>query len=124
MICLDANVVIELMLKRPRWEACSRDIDSKGEGLAMTVLSVDLAMYFAEGKKLDLDAVQGLLRQFIWLPLIEADTNLAFSMYRGDDFEDALQLAVAKREGCERFATLDRGLHRKYSPAYPVDLLS
>jgi predicted nucleic acid-binding protein len=81
-------------------------------------------MYYAEGKHLDLFAVERSLCDFVWLGAVEADVTWAFQHFAGKDFEDALQVAIANREGCKRFITLDRALAKKYTPAMPVELLS
>ncbi len=123
MICLDANFIIELMLERARVSDCERYLSDATDDLAITTLSVSTVMYYAEGKHLNLASVELFLRQFNWLTASEIDVNWAFANYQGKDFEDALQIAIAKRESCNRFATLDKQLAKKYSADLPIDLL-
>src|SRR5260370_93884 len=126
MICFDANTIIEIILKRKRVEACRTTIETaqaSGEDLAITTLSLDLVMYYAEAKKLNLKEVEKFLRLFVWLPLTEADAQWAFTHFKGKDFEDGLQIACALRERCGEFVTLDRGLYKKYGMRLPVELL-
>jgi predicted nucleic acid-binding protein len=123
MICLDANIVLELLLNRKQAQACQEYIASTDDEIAITVLSISISMYYAEGKRLDLLEVERLLRDFVWLGAVEADVAWAFQYFAGKDFEDALQLAVASREGCQSFITLDKALAKKYTSIVPIELL-
>jgi predicted nucleic acid-binding protein len=123
MICLDANIVLELLLDRKSAQSCRDYIAALNEDVAITVLSISIIMYYAEGKHLDLLAVERVLRDFVWLATVEADTTWAFQHYAGKDFEDALQIAVAKREDCKEFVTLDKSLAKKHTATMPIKLL-
>jgi predicted nucleic acid-binding protein len=43
--------------------------------------------------------------------------------FKGDDFEDALQVACAIREGCNNLVTLDGSLSKKYAQYIAIDLI-
>src|SRR2546430_14629229 len=108
MTCFDANVLIEILLERQRATACKAAIEMAQRttnGAAITMLSLDLAMYYVEKHKVALPLGEEFLRLFTWLPLAEADGHWAFAHYARDDFEDALQIACAKREACTTFVT-------------------
>ena len=66
--------------------------------------------------------VELLLGTFSWLPVLETDVAWARSRYQGKDFEDALQIACALREGCTKFVTLDQKLATKFSGPLSIDL--
>lgn len=123
MRCLDANMLIEIILGRKYEQSCRNYISATTEDLVTTMLSVDLVMYFAENKKLEQKKVEEFLRLFIWLPMTDQDGEWAFSHFNNDDFEDAMQISCAIREGCSRFATLDGGISRKYSNLIAIDFL-
>lgn len=123
MTCLDANIVLELILERKLSQNCRDYISTVKDDVAITVLSVSIIMYYAEGKHLDLLTVERFLRDFVWLAAVETDTTWAFQHYAGKDFEDALQIAIAKREGCKKFVTLDKALAKQYSSILPIELL-
>ncbi|MGC1176750.1 MAG: PIN domain-containing protein [Candidatus Saccharimonadales bacterium] len=123
MICLDANAVLELLLDRKLARACQDYIASTDDEIAITAVSVSIIMYYAEGKHLNLLEVERLLRDFVWLGIVEADVAWAFQYFAGKDFEDALQLAIANREGCRSFITLDKALAKKYASIMPIKLL-
>jgi predicted nucleic acid-binding protein len=122
MIFIDANVLIEVILKRVRSKACEQLlINDKNK--AISTLTLDLVMYFVERDKLEWEPVKIFLESFSWLPVTDSDAQWAFTNFKGDDFEDALQVACAIREGCTRFATLDGPLSKKYTKNIAIDLI-
>ena len=123
MICFDANVLLEIVLERSHAGECQKYLDNTTQDAAITALTAHLIMYFAERHKLNLEAAERLLELFVWLPLNEADIRWAIEHYKGDDFEDALQVASALREGAKKFVTLDQKLARKYKEDLPIKLL-
>jgi predicted nucleic acid-binding protein len=123
MICFDANVLIEIIIGRKNAGACRDYIGLVAEDMAVTMLSVDLIMYYAEASKLKTEPVELFLRQFIWLPLTDSDAEWAFKRFANKDFADALQIACTKREKCNKFTTLDKSLAKKYADVVAIDLL-
>jgi len=123
VICCDANVLIEVILERKHSAACREYIQTAKEDLAITMLSLDLIMYYAERNKLNLVSIEKFVRLFMWLPLTDTDAEWSFKQYAGDGFEGGLQIGCALREGCTKFVTLDSSLMKKYSRKLQVDLL-
>jgi predicted nucleic acid-binding protein len=119
---VDANVLLEVILRRKRATICE-DYLSNNEDKAISTLTLDLVMYFIERDNLTWGPVKTFLESFSWLPIVDADAQWAFAQFRGDDFEDALQVACAIREGCNNFVTLDGPLSKKYSENIAIDLL-
>ena len=124
MICLDANVLIEIILGRTHAQACRDYINSVQDDLAIKLLSLDLLLYFAKSNKLNLPAIEEFLRLYVWLPMTDGDAEWAFRRFAGTDFDDALQIATTIREACTMFVTLDKKLAKKYASDLPVKLLS
>jgi len=122
MVCVDANVLIEVIEKRSRATVCEHFL-SNNEDKALSTLTIDLIMYFVERDKLAWRPIKTFLDSFIWLPMLDTDAHWAFEHFAGKDFEDALQIACALREGCTRFATLDGPLSKKYSKNIKIELL-
>jgi predicted nucleic acid-binding protein len=122
MTFVDANVLLEVILKRTRAATCEKLL-SNNENKAISTLTLDLVMYFIERDKLAWEPVKAFLDSLNWLPIVEADAQWAFAQFRGDDFEDALQVACAIREGCTSFVTLDVSLSKKYSENIAIVLL-
>lgn len=123
MTCLDANVLIEVILGRKKATICRDFIHKATDDLAITTLSLDLVMYYAQKNKLNLKPIEQFLRTFLWLGLTEADAESAFRRFRNDDFEDALQISCALRERCTKFVTLDGPLAKKYVRDLAITLL-
>ena len=123
MICFDANVLIEIIVDRKNALVCRDYIDAAKDDMCTTMLSVDLVMYYAESNKLAIQPIEQFLRLFTWLPMTDSDADWAFKNFGGIDFEDALQIACAVREGSKKFATLDKKLAKKYASTLPIDLL-
>jgi predicted nucleic acid-binding protein len=122
MVFIDANVLLEVILKRVRAKACEHFlINDKNK--AISTLTVDLVMYFVERDKLDWEPVKVFLESFNWLPLTDSDAQWAFTNFKGNDYEDALQVACAIREGCSRLVTLDGSLAKKYAENIAIELI-
>lgn len=122
MIFIDANVLLEVIQKRTRAKACEQFL-SNDKDKAISTLTLDLIMYFVERDKLAWETVKSFLESFSWLPVTDPDAQWAFMKFKGDDFEDALQVACAIREGCNRFVTLDESLSMKYSQDIVIELI-
>ena len=113
-IFLDANIVIEVIGKRKN-QKLAKEIITENEGcLFISALSAHLIVYFGS-KFYDLDRIHDLLLAFEILPLTSDDINWAFTNRRDSDFEDAMQISVAIRNGCDQLITLDKSLARKYA---------
>jgi predicted nucleic acid-binding protein len=119
MTFVDANVLLEIILKRLRAETCKLFL-SNNEDKAISTVTLDLIMYFVERDKLDWKPIKTFIENFIWLPIVDGDAQWAFAQL---DFEDALQVACAIREGCNKFVTLDAQLSKKYSKNMTIKLL-
>lgn len=119
---VDANVLLEVILKRSRFATCENFLINN-EDKAVSTLTLDLVMYFVERDNLPWEPVKVFLDSFNWLPIMDADAQWAFAQFKGDDFEDALQVACAIREGCSKFVTLDVSLFKKYAANMAIDLL-
>lgn len=123
MTFVDANVLLEVILRRTRASICEEYLSNNKNDKAISTLTLDLVMYFIERDNLDWKPIKAFLESFNWLPIVEADAQWAFAQFKGDDFEDALQVACAIREGCNNFATIDKALSKKYSDNISIDLI-
>ncbi len=122
MIGVDANVLLEVILQRTRAAQCEAVLANE-EDKAISILTLDLVLYFAERDKLPLGPIKDFLQCFIWLPITDADATWAFAHYKGKDYEDALQVACTIRERCSRLVTLDADLAKKYQRYVPISLI-
>ncbi len=114
MVCLDANVILEVLLERRHRAIASRAISEIKDKPSISMLSLHLVVYFCRVSHLPFSAIYGALDMVEILDLIHADYQWAKYNMRDDDFEDALQIAVAIRSGCEMLLTLDKKLHDTY----------
>ncbi len=126
MVVLDANVVLEILEKRARLDAVLAAIKQYENQytLAVTTLSLSNVFYVLEKNKYDPGIAERLLKTYRFLPVESEDAIWAFEHYQGVDFEDALQVAAAVREGCGVFMTLDKVLARKYRKFLNIQLIS
>lgn len=122
MLFVDANVVLEVIEKRAHAGACEQMLRNSEEK-AISLLTLDLVMYFLERDKIAWEPTMTFLESFVWLPVTDTDAQWAFTHFKGEDFEDALQVSCAVRERCSGFVTLDKSLAKKYANVMPVELL-
>jgi predicted nucleic acid-binding protein len=122
MVFVDANVLLEVIQRRKYVAACESFL-SDNEDKAISILTLDLVMYFVERDKLEWKPIKAFLESFTWLPITDADAQWAFLNFKGDDFEDALQVSCAVREMCSGIVTLDGPLSKKYAEDIKIHLL-
>lgn len=122
MIFLDANVVLEIVLKdRPHLEAALTYLEKSSEDTAVSLLTVHLIMHFGRKQGIPDAILENIIGENELLSLTPDDYVWASLNGQGKDFEDALQVAVALRHKCTSFATLDKALARAYAQ-YPIDI--
>jgi predicted nucleic acid-binding protein len=90
----------------------------------ISALTVHLVMYFGL-KAYSADVLKAFLADFTVLAVEPSDVVWAFDHMVKNDFEDALQVSVALRTGCEVFYTFDRNLYAAYKhlPNLTIKLL-
>lgn len=122
---VDANVLFDIILPgRKRYESAKRSVIG-ASSVAISTLSVHLCVHFASKVSLKISDVKKMLDNFEIFSLTLEDTDWAFNNVRDNDFEDALQIAVAIRNGCTRFITFDKKLYSTYNslPTIEIELL-
>ena len=72
-------------------------------------------MHFGRKEQANDEFLEGVIRENKLLTLIPEDYEWALVNEKKKDFEDALQMAVAIRAGCEAFVTLDSDLAKAYA---------
>jgi len=124
-VFLDANVLLEIILGRNKEAAARKFIERNSENLYISALTAHLVVHF--GKSIvALPVLRKFLADYTILSLDDADFEWAFTNIRGGDFEDALQIAVAVRNGCNELITFDKKLVSTYQelPSIQSKLLS
>lgn len=112
-VFLDANILLDLLLDREKSTAAKEYIIKNDGKLYISALTAHFVMHF--GLKLfEQSVLRKYLNDFYIEDLTAQDVEWAFNNARNNDFEDALQLAVAIHSGCDTFATLDAVLYKNY----------
>lgn len=124
LIFLDANVILEILLERKNDKVARRFIKNNAGHLAISALTAHLVVHFGS-KVVDLPILRQFLGDYYMLEMTYMDFDWAFNNARSSDFEDALQLAIAIRNGCNEFVTFESQLYKVYKdlPTIKVKLL-
>lgn len=126
MIVLDANVVMEILDQRRQYQAVLKALAAhrhQNAPAALSTLTVSHVFYLAEKAHIPLDQAEALLASYKTFGVLPEDVAWALDHYKQDDFEDALQVAAALREGCTSFMTLDQSLAEKHRRYLPIELI-
>jgi len=118
---LDANILLEIILGRRQESIARRLIESQSDHLFISTLTAHLVVHFGH-VIVNLPILRNFLSDYTILTLDPVDFEWAFTNIRNQDFEDALQLAVAIRNGCDRFLTLDKTLSTSYKDLSPIQI--
>jgi predicted nucleic acid-binding protein len=116
---LDANILLEIILDRDKSIAARNLIENGTSSFYISALTAHLVIHFGQ-TIVDLPILREFLADYTVLSLESSDFEWAFINLRNTDFEDALQLAVAIRNGCNEFITLDSKLAKSYSDLLPI----
>jgi predicted nucleic acid-binding protein len=112
-IFLDANILLEIILSRDKEALARRFLERHSEKFNISALTAHLLMHFGINT-VSLSILRKFLADYTILPLEDADFEWAFNNIRNQDFEDALQIGIAIRNGCGKFITFDRNLFNAY----------
>lgn len=116
MVFLDANVILEIILKdRPHFNQAKMFLEATSDDTAISILSTHLIMHFGRKEQVGDALLESVIGENELLSITSEDYVWAVMNEEGRDFEDALQLATAIRNGCETFVTFDSGLVKAYA---------
>jgi len=122
-VFVDANILMELFFNRVHRDAVLQKMADSGEAqFVVSILSVDLLFYFVEKGKLSKTQAHAFLGRYPILDMAAEDYLWAADNDLGD-FEDALQVACARRHGCQQFLTIDAPLSKRYDKYIDVCLI-
>lgn len=120
-IFLDANILLEIVLGRKQATAARKLLENQTEKPLISTLTAHLVVHFGQAI-VDLPVLRQFLGDYDLVSLESADFDWAFMNMRGSDFEDALQLAVAVRNGCSSIITFDKDLYKNYKDLAVIDV--
>jgi predicted nucleic acid-binding protein len=118
-IFLDANVLLEIILGRDRQATARKTLEAQQSNLYISSLTAHLIVHFGQ-VLVDLPVLRQFLSDYTILSLESVDFEWAFTNLRNSEFEDALQIGVAIRNGCTDFLTFDKRLHKTYADLLPI----
>lgn len=126
-VFFDANVLLSLLLKRPGNVAAENfqlNLGRDNSPIHISVLTGHLVAHFRP-ESISLRVIELFLSDYALLDMTQADFHWAFTNRADEDFEDALQIAIAIRNGCSEFVTFDKKLASNYSnlPTLKITLL-
>ena len=125
MIFLDANVVLEILLSgRLRQSQVEKWLRSNDKPLCISTLTVHLVLHFGQLSGLRKSELEASLEGYVMESLTADDYKEAMRLVKGRDYEDALQLAVAMRCGCEKIVTLDKDFAKFYADIIPFETIN
>lgn len=120
---IDANVLLEVLLAgRKRAATATASLRRIDDG-AVSPLTVHLYVYFGRKEGYTIDELLQDLQNFRTVTMDAAVVDWARKNMRDNDFEDALQVASAVLDGCERFITFDTKLAKQYGDVLDIKLL-
>lgn len=123
-IFLDANILIEILESRPKSKKVQKFLFANADRLSISSLTCHIVAYVS-GKSQGLETVEEFLADYYVWSLEKDDVQWAIDNRRNEDFEDALQIAIAIRNGCSEFVTLDEQLAKTYEslPTLKIKLI-
>ncbi len=115
LVFIDASFLLDVILPNRRRYELAKKFLAKEPSLAISSLSVHLAVHFGKKYSLSPSDVRNTLAELKILPIDATTVNWAFEHMIGGDYEDALQVACAVLGECQEFVTFDRSLAKNYS---------
>lgn len=122
-IFVDANIILEIILRRDHFNEAVNFIKNNAGSLYISPLTVHLVMYFGLQVS-SVSALRALLSDYFILPLNSTDVLWAFDNLQKNDFEDAMQLACAVSSECDSFITFDKSLIKHYEKQTPIKFIA
>jgi predicted nucleic acid-binding protein len=117
---------MEVFFRRSRYDLAMTAllaISEQGTTVCASILSLSTLIYYVEAEKLDKKIAHNFVKGFKILDMNEADYGWAEANDQGD-FEDALQVACARRHDCSYLLTLDKKFGTMYGKYLSVRTIS
>ncbi|OGL30384.1 hypothetical protein A3F37_00720 [Candidatus Saccharibacteria bacterium RIFCSPHIGHO2_12_FULL_41_12] len=122
MVYLDANILIEIALGRSRYKKIE-ELLSVQSNTALSILSVHLLIYFGLKSGIDIKLLEAIAEKHQILDVTYDDYLWAKKNCVNNDFEDALQVACAIRNGATKILTIDRDMVKNYGDVLNFELI-
>jgi predicted nucleic acid-binding protein len=112
-ILLDASIVLELFLNRPKYDTIQKNLIPYTIKY-LTPITVGILFYYAEKEKLSMSRAEAFVSNCEILTIGQSTYNLAEKLYKQNDMEDAIQIASALENNVVEVITLDGAMYKKY----------
>lgn len=122
MVYLDANILIEIALGRSKYKKIEKLL-SEQNNTSLSVLSVHLLVYFGLKSGIDRKLLEAIAEKHQILDVTYDDYSWAKKNCVKDDFEDALQIACAIRNGATKILTIDKDMAKNYGHVLNFELI-
>ena len=124
-VLLDANILIELLFDRTKAGAVKEVITSLPEDdeMATSIFSINMTFYYVEKYGMSKARAHEFIKNYQILSMDESDYVWARDNDAGD-FEDALQIACARRHGCSKIITLDKKMDAQYGKHMLIETIA
>jgi predicted nucleic acid-binding protein len=123
-IFLDANILLELLLPgRAKTKECEQFLQSYKGQFVISSLSIHIAYYYCKKQGYSISQVDSFISDFEIASVGRDEYLLAIKLVKGDDIEDALQVATSISNDCNDFLTIDKQLAKTYSQNTNIILL-
>ena len=125
LVFVDTNILMELFFRRPQYDLAITSLTALAEQdiVCTSILSFSTLLYYVEAEKFDRSSAHNFLKGFKIVDMNEADYKWAEANDNGD-FEDALQVACARRHNCSSLFTLDKKFGSMYGKYISVHTIS
>lgn len=119
---IDANVLLETVLKDRKYaEKAQRYVGSNNT--IISPLTAHLFVYFGKKDGLEIKVLLDMLTKHRFTDFSTHQIMWAVQNLQDNDFEDALQIACAVLQGCQKFVTFDKKLAQNYQHFINIDVL-
>lgn len=120
-VYIDANILLDMIGKRPRLKQIMGLID--GKIVVTSSINVATAYYFARKDGVDNASFKEYTDILEIVPIDHASIDLAYNIAGINDLEDSLQIAACKKEGIGTLITADKQLSSLYSDELNIEFV-
>ncbi|MFW5720709.1 MAG: type II toxin-antitoxin system VapC family toxin [Candidatus Dojkabacteria bacterium] len=114
-VVLDSSFLLEILLDREYAHECKAVTAESSALFCISIITVHLCYYFLLKEGISISTITRSIAPFTILESSSNDLSLALEILQGDDFEDALQVAIALNNRCDIMYTLDKKMRSRYS---------
>jgi predicted nucleic acid-binding protein len=123
-VFLDANILMEMLFERAKASDVASNLRALPDDdlLVLSIFSVNVIFYYVEKYGFPKATAHEFIKNYKVLDMNEADYGWARDNDVGD-FEDALQIACARRHACAKLITLDQDMDKQYGKYMLVETI-